>query len=52
MAISWFFGVEMKVKFIIRVVFILLFATIIHYLSTRQILEFILLLIIWNTWED
>lgn len=45
----------MKVKFIIRVVFILLYATIIHFLPTRQILEFILfsqILIVWNTWED
>lgn len=42
----------MKVNFTIRVVLICIFATIIHYFTTRQILEFILLLIVWNTWED
>lgn len=44
----------MKVKYIIKLVLILLFATIIQFMTTRQILEFMLLaqiLIAWNT-ED
>lgn len=45
----------MKTKFVIRLILILLFATIVHYMTTRQVFEFMLfiqVLIVWNTWKE